>query len=103
MTQKLRDYKNSIVIGRDANGANIEINADEFKASVKQQLELLLNEETRFKKIEEKISAECAKNKKPLPKWVYWVWLMSIVALGLSITSIFWGAGVKEGVPWGVG
>jgi hypothetical protein len=33
-----------------------------------------------------------------LPHWTYWVWLISIVSLGLSLTSIFWGYNIKWNV-----
>ena len=29
------------------------------------------------------------KNFKQLPKWVYWVWIIAIISIGLSIISIF--------------
>jgi ABC-type multidrug transport system fused ATPase/permease subunit len=36
--------------------------------------------------------------KNKIPKWVYWVWLISIVSLGLSIASIF----VAYDICWNV-
>jgi hypothetical protein len=39
-----------------------------------------------------------SKSKSNLPKWVYWVWLISIIAMGFSITSIFWGYNIKWNV-----
>ncbi|MDR1973719.1 MAG: hypothetical protein LBQ31_03485 [Bacteroidales bacterium] len=35
------------------------------------------------------------KIKTVLPKWVYWVWLISIVAIGLSIAAIFTNYSIK--------
>jgi hypothetical protein len=44
MGQEIKKSNGAIIIGRDANGAEIKINADEFKPIINQQLELLLNE-----------------------------------------------------------
>jgi hypothetical protein len=33
-----------------------------------------------------------------IPKWVYWVWLISIIAIGLSIAAIY----MNSGIMWNV-
>jgi hypothetical protein len=63
----------SVIIGRDANGNAITI------------------DNSIIKDILNKHPAHILEKQNKLPKWVYWVWLISIVALGLSLSSIFWG------------
>jgi uncharacterized membrane protein (DUF485 family) len=65
MEQEMKDSKNSVLIGRDANGADIRINADEFNSIVHEQLELLLNQDNRvIKDLMIKIDNCCEKAKK---------------------------------------
>jgi len=65
MIQNINNSKEAIIIGRDANGAEIKIDFSELD---------------KLKKT---------------PKWTYWVWLISVVALGLSISAIFISADMK--------
>jgi predicted Holliday junction resolvase-like endonuclease len=48
----------------------------------------------KFTKLEEEIE----NSKKSIPKWVYWVWLIVIIALGLSVASLF----IKVSYNWNV-
>jgi hypothetical protein len=97
MGQEIKNSNGAVIIGRDANGAEIKINANEFKPIINQQLKLLLNERG-IDKIEKQIKGLKDNVNRKIPKWVYWIWLISIIALGLSLTSIFWGYNIKWNV-----
>jgi hypothetical protein len=56
MKKKIKDSESSVIIGRDANGANITINANEFSSIVNQQLELLLMKDIRIENIDQRIT-----------------------------------------------
>jgi hypothetical protein len=83
--QKVNDSSKMIMIGKDANGSKIIINNSEIEEIIQQQLHLYKQD----------IANLLEKN---TPKWVYWVWTISIIALGLSLTSIFWGYNIKWNV-----
>jgi predicted RNase H-like nuclease (RuvC/YqgF family) len=94
-----------------------QINID-VENQIKNTLNLIENQSIEIKNLSERIESfqnrnnelgkeiaelkEQIQNKnsktKMLPKWVYWVWLVSLASFGLSISCIFFGYNIKWNV-----
>jgi hypothetical protein len=94
--------ENNQSIGNVINGVVENANVNNQIASMfnsdEDQLNRIKNLENEINSLGIRISKTESKSKINLPKWVYWIWLISIIALGISITSIFWGYNIKWNV-----
>jgi SMC interacting uncharacterized protein involved in chromosome segregation len=102
----------SVIIGRDAKGNVITIDNSVLKDffnthitgisteinELRTSVNNLSNTTSKIDDLSKEIENLYKRKKTHLPKWVYWVWLIGIVALGLSIASIF----IVSDINWNV-
>jgi hypothetical protein len=101
--QNVEGVLNSNLQGVNVNNQNKEGDGVRFHIVQEEQNLTIEQVNVRIEGIEKKIENFTKRTEKInrlkknfcLPAWVYWVWLISIIALGLSISSIFYGYNIK--------